>query len=78
MLTVTATECTDGFVVPVYFERTERFRERIVDCSREELTDLAFCYLNKLEQLQGLHQKTSLCLEEYLGYLEPLTGTRKG
>ena len=76
MLTVKATTCETGFVVPTFFERSERFRERIVDCNKEELVDLAFAYLNKLEQLQGLHQKTSDCLEEYLGYCEPLTGRR--
>ena len=76
MVTIKETDATRGFAVPVFFERTEKLREKIVECTREELIDLAFAYLGKLESIQGSLQKHNNCLEEFLGYLEPLTETR--
>lgn len=69
---VKETSSTLGFAVPVFFERTERIRERIVDCNREELIDLSFHYLGKLEKIQGMLQATNDDLESFLGYHEQL------
>lgn len=76
MLTIPETTSENGFVVPAFFDRTERFRDRIVDCNREELIDLSFALLGQLEHIQGMMQKENDQLENWLGYHEPLTGRR--
>lgn len=72
MIEIKESDATLGFASPVFFERTEKIRERIVDCSREELIDLAFCQLGMLERFQGSCERMNLELEEHLGYHEPL------
>lgn len=57
-----------GFVRPVQFMRTGRLRDRLVDCSREELIDLNFHYLELLEKAQGIVQNLSDSMEESLGW----------
>lgn len=66
--TIKETTSSLGFVKPVQFERTGRLRERLVDCSREELIDLNFFYLELIEKVQGLNQNISEGLEESLGW----------
>lgn len=39
-----------GIMSSFFFERTDNIRERIVDCSREELMDLAFSLVEVLEK----------------------------
>lgn len=72
MIAIKPTEATLGFPSPAFFERTEIIRERIVDCSREELIDLAFHYLGILEKYQGIHELANRELEDLLGYNEPM------
>jgi hypothetical protein len=72
MIKILETESTAGFASPVFFERTERIKERIVDCSREELIDLCFHQLGMLEKYQGFSERVNAELEEHLGYHEPL------
>ena len=66
--TIKETTSSLGFVRPVQFERTGRLRERLVDCSREELIDLNFYYLELLEKAQGIVQNLSDSMEESLGW----------
>jgi hypothetical protein len=72
MIEISQTDLENGFVAPTYFERTEKIRERIVDCTREELIDLAFFQLQMLERFQGNCERINQELEEHLGYYEPL------
>jgi hypothetical protein len=72
MIEIKETDLTLGFASPVFFDRTEKIRERIVDCSREELIDLAFFQLGMLEKFQGWCEKTNIELEGHLGYHEKL------
>lgn len=70
MITVEETESTLGFIRPVHFARTGKIRERVVDCSREELIDLVFRQINMLERAQGYAQHSSEMLEKELGWQE--------
>lgn len=70
MVKVSPTNAYQGFVSPVFFDRTEQLRERIVDCTREELIDLSFHYLSILEGIQGATEKVNRELEENLGYYD--------
>ncbi len=72
MITIQPSEATQGFASSVFFERTEKIRERVVDCTREELIDLVFHNLGMLEEMQGQHEQWNARLEEHLGYYEPL------
>ncbi len=72
MITIPQTEATVGFVAPVFFDSSERLRERIVDCTREELIELAFFQQGMLEKFQGVTEGINLELENFLGYHEPL------
>jgi len=70
MVEIPPTTSILGFAVPVFFVRTERIVERIVDCSREELVDLAFFYLGVLEEVQGSSERLNDRLESIMGYQE--------
>ena len=72
MITINPSEATQGFASPVFFERTERLRDRVVDCTREELIDLVFHQLSMLESMQGQFEQWNATLEDHLGYHEPL------
>lgn len=72
MIEIKSSESTLGFPVPYFFDRTERYVERLVDCTREELIDLNFFYLDLLEKTQGMTEKLNQVLEESIGYNEPL------
>jgi len=72
MVEIPPTNSTLGFAVPVFFIRTERIVERIVDCSREELIDLSFFYLNVLEEVQGASERLNDRLESIMGYQESM------
>lgn len=72
MIKIEETEATIGFASTIFFERTEKIRERIVDCTREELIDLCFHQLGMLERYQGNSERINRELEEYLGYHEVL------
>ena len=72
MIEIKESDATLGFASPVFFERTEKIRERVIDCSREELIDLVFNQLQMLERVQGWCEKTNLELEHHLGYHEKL------
>jgi hypothetical protein len=70
MVKIPETTSNLGFVKPFYFVRDGVFRERIVDCSREQLIDLSFHFLGLLEKEQGIHQRESEKLEKALGWCE--------
>lgn len=72
MITIPPTNSTLGFVSPVFFESSERIRERIVDCSKDELVELAFFYLGHLESIQGFMENKNQELEKILGYRDPI------
>jgi hypothetical protein len=72
MIKITETEATRGFVSPTFFERTEQIKERVVDCTREELIDLCFHYLGMLEKYQCFSENANRELEEHLGYYESM------
>lgn len=72
MIEIKETNSTTGFVVPAFFERTESYRERYVDCSREELIDLCFHQLGMLEKIQGILEVSNRDLENHLGYNETM------
>jgi len=72
MIEIPESTATLGLAVPVFFERTERIRERIVDCTKEELVDIAFYYLGVLEEVQGASEKLNDRLETILGYQESM------
>lgn len=72
MIEIKPTTSTLGFASPVLFERTDKIREKVVDCTREELVDLAFHQLEMLERIQGQLQTTNNELEDHLGYNEKL------
>jgi len=72
VIEIPSTTSTLGFASPTFFDRTERIRERIVDCSKEELVDLAFFYLGILEEVQGTSEKLNDKLELMLGYHESM------
>lgn len=72
MIEIKPTEATLGFPSPFFFERTGKIRERVVDCTREELIDLSFHYIAILEKYQGIHELANRELEDLLGYNEPM------
>jgi len=72
MVEIPPTESTLGFPVPFFFLRTERFVERIIDCTREELIDLNFYYLNMLEEFQGVTERINDRLESTIGFNESM------
>jgi len=72
MIEIKESDATLGFASPVFFERTDKIRERVVDCSREELIDLVFSQLGMLEEMQGFFERVNTKLEHHLGYHEPL------
>ena len=72
MVTIPETTATLGFVNPVQFDRTDAIKERVVDCTREELIDLVFMQLGMLERFQGVMEGMNAELEDFLGYNEPM------
>lgn len=72
MITIPESDSTIGFASSVFFDRSENIRERVVDCTREELIDLVFFQLGMLESMQGQFEQWNLKLEEHLGYHETL------
>lgn len=70
MIEIAETTSTRGFTSDVFFERTEKIRERVVDCTREELVDLVFHQLSMLEKIQARTEKMNDDLEKHLGYHE--------
>ena len=72
MIEIPPTDSTNGFSSSVFFERTDKIRDRIVDCTREELIDLAFFQLQMLEEVQGASEALNFKLEKHLGYYEDL------
>ncbi len=70
MHNIPETNASLGFSSDVYFERTGKIRERIIDCSREELIDLAFNYLGIIEKIHGMHENSVNEIENMLGYNE--------
>lgn len=72
MIEIKQSESTQGFVATVFFERTERLRDRVVDCNIEELRDLVFHQLNMLERVQSISEAINRELEQHLGYNEPM------
>lgn len=75
MIEIPITEATLGFATPIFFERTERIVERVVDCTREELVDTVFFYLKILEEVQGSSERLNDRLETILGYRESMFAT---
>jgi hypothetical protein len=72
-MTIPETTSTLGFSCDVHFQRTGKIRERVVDCSREELIDYAFMLLDTLEKTHGMLENHVDKLEEMLGYNELMT-----
>lgn len=70
MYIIPQTEAKLGFSSDAYFDRTNKIRERIVDCSREELIDLSFHYLGIIEKMHGVFENQVSELYEILGYNE--------
>ena len=69
MIHIKETEGGHGFASEVYFERTGKIRNRVQDCTREELIDLNYNYIALLEKTQGKLQKESEELEIELGWM---------
>lgn len=56
-----------------FFERTGKVREKIEDCTREELMDLTSYLMTKFSAIQGKTEAINLEMEEILGWHDPLT-----
>jgi hypothetical protein len=69
---VKLTEMKEGFASPVYFERTGKWRSRIIDCTREELIDLSFKHINELEKVDGMLEQMKEFTERALGWRSQL------
>lgn len=72
MIEIKQSESTQGFVAPVFFERTERLKSSVIDCSIEELRDYVFHQMSMLERIQMICENTNRELEDFLGYHENL------
>lgn len=55
-----------------FFQRTEKVREKIEDCTREELIDLTSYLMTKFSEVQGKTEAINLEMEEILGWHDPL------
>lgn len=72
MVEIKPTESTRVFASPVLFERTGNIREKLVECSREELIDYSAACHEMLEAFQGQSERTNRELELFLGWMETL------
>jgi len=72
MLNIEPTEVKRSFVSPVMFERTGNVRDRIVDCSREELIDYNAHLVDLLQKIQGQTERMNRDIEDALGWNEKL------
>lgn len=72
MITIAEFESPSNLAADMFFDRTERLRSKISECSREELLDLVTHLINKAEVAQSKLENLSQEFEEMLGYHDPL------
>jgi hypothetical protein len=72
MITIQPTDIVNSFASPVLFNRTGNIRDKISQCSREELLDYSIYLVCHLEKYQAYSERTNRDLEDILGWNEKL------
>lgn len=68
MLNIKAIEARGVFAQNLFFERTEKVRASISECTREELMDLSNYFLNFMEASLSELEKINSSFEDFLGW----------